>query len=129
MYASEVNFPPGISKNFEIQKSVKWMSGNPLVSQSVRFRTPGVSNYMLTRSETLLSPFRVRGYAALAKNPLLSETVRKCPEVGTRNPQKSIFPWASRKTLKFKNRSSGCQGTRSCPKVSGFRHPWCPSTC
>jgi hypothetical protein len=84
MYASEVNFPVGISKNFEIQKSVKWMSGNPLVSQSVRFQTPGVSKYMLTRSDTLPRPFRVRGYAARSKNPLLSESVRECPVVGTR---------------------------------------------
>jgi hypothetical protein len=62
------------------------MSRNPLVSHSVRFQTPAVSKYMLTRSETLLRPFRVSGYAAWAENPLLSENVRECPVVGTRNP-------------------------------------------
>jgi hypothetical protein len=129
MYASEVNFPMGISKNFEIQKSAKWMSGNPLLSQSVRFQTPVVSKCMLTHSTTFPRPFRVRGYAAQPNNPLLSENVRKCPEDGTCMPQKSIFPWASRKTLKYKNWSSRSQGTRSCPIVSGFRHPRCPSTC
>jgi hypothetical protein len=62
------------------------MSGNSLVSQSVRFQTPGVSKFMLTRSGALPRPFRVRRYAALAKNPLLSVNVRDCPVVGTRNP-------------------------------------------
>jgi hypothetical protein len=41
---------------------------------------------MLTRSETPQSPFRVRGYAARAKSPLLTEKVRAGPVVGTRNP-------------------------------------------
>jgi hypothetical protein len=104
MYASEVNFPLIIWKTFEIQKLVEQFSGNALLSQSVKFPTTAVSKYMLTRSETLPSSFRVRGYAARPSNPLLSENVRKCPEDGTCMPQKSIFPWASRKTLNYKNR-------------------------
>jgi hypothetical protein len=92
MLPAEDNFPLGILKNFENKKLVEQISGNPLLSHSVRFQTPVVSNCMLTHSKTLPRPFRVRGYAAWASNPLVSENVRKCPVVETCNLQKSIFP-------------------------------------
>jgi hypothetical protein len=81
MERAEDDFPLGILKNFQNQKLVEQISGNPLLSQIVRFQSPVVSKCMLTRSKTLPRPFRVRGYAAQLNNPLLSETVRNRPKV------------------------------------------------